>query len=335
MEKISVIIPLFNKSEFIIPTLQSAIEQSFPADEIIVVDDGSTDDGPSLIASNFGAVRVVTQVNQGEGQARNRGLIEARNEWCAFLDADDLWLPDHLAEIALLIRDFPDCDLVGSRYQVVMQSTPTRRRAKTRKPRRINYLREAASSRGTFSSSTTAVRKGSLLSIGGFGSERVGTDTKAWLSMALRGPCALGGKVTCFYMAGRGVMKEVGEEQAIERKLGTSRPRKSSLIPVDLSEVSPALGLAERHLAQTADPVLRRDLVTYINGRLFQSVKGAVRFGDDPRPFALALKRPLGARGRMAQLLAHLPRQVHLTGVELFLVTRQGIWKFLSILRQG
>src|SRR5262249_2554366 len=69
----------------------------------IVIDDGSTDDS-AAIAESFGPpVRVIRQRNQGESVARNRGIDEAKGEWIAFLDADDLWLPEKLAEQARLI----------------------------------------------------------------------------------------------------------------------------------------------------------------------------------------------------------------------------------------
>jgi glycosyltransferase involved in cell wall biosynthesis len=70
---------------------------------VIVVDDGSTDDSATVAESYGPPMRVVRQPNQGESVARNRGIEEARGEWIAFLDADDLWLPDKLAEQATRI----------------------------------------------------------------------------------------------------------------------------------------------------------------------------------------------------------------------------------------
>lgn len=97
---ISVVIPCYNASAWLRETLESALAQTLPPLEIIVVDDGSTD-GSGEIAASFGEpVRVIRQENQGESVARNRGLDEARGEWTALLDADDLWEPDKLARQA-------------------------------------------------------------------------------------------------------------------------------------------------------------------------------------------------------------------------------------------
>lgn len=93
---VSVVIPCYNGAPFLRETLESALNQTHPPLEIIVIDDGSTDDS-AAIAELFGPpVRVIRQENQGESVARNRGIDEAQGEWLAFLDADDLWKPTKL-----------------------------------------------------------------------------------------------------------------------------------------------------------------------------------------------------------------------------------------------
>jgi glycosyltransferase involved in cell wall biosynthesis len=101
---ISVVIPCYNAAPFLRPAIESILGQTRPATEVIVIDDGSTDDS-ARIASSFGpAVRVIRQENQGESAARNRGIEAATGDWVAFLDADDLWLPTKLERQAELIR---------------------------------------------------------------------------------------------------------------------------------------------------------------------------------------------------------------------------------------
>lgn len=96
MPTYSVVIPCYNGEAFLRQTLESAVSQSVPPLEILVIDDGSTD-GSAAIAEAFGdPVRVMRQSNQGESVARNRGIEESRGDWIAFLDADDLWLPEKL-----------------------------------------------------------------------------------------------------------------------------------------------------------------------------------------------------------------------------------------------
>lgn len=96
-QSVSVVIPCYNASRFLRETLDSAIGQTHPPLEILVIDDGSTDDSANIARSYGPPVRVISQPNQGESVARNRGIDEARGEWIAFLDADDVWLPEKLA----------------------------------------------------------------------------------------------------------------------------------------------------------------------------------------------------------------------------------------------
>ena len=96
----SVIIPCFNAAPTIFDTLQSALRQSVREIEVIVVDDGSSDRTPEIVAAIALAdarVRLIRQANGGVSAARNAGIAEARARIVAFLDADDLWAPDHLA----------------------------------------------------------------------------------------------------------------------------------------------------------------------------------------------------------------------------------------------
>lgn len=104
---ISVVIPCYNAAPFLRATIASVLEQTRPATEVIVVDDGSTDDSARIAASCGPAVQVIRQSNQGESVARNRGIAAATGEWVAFLDADDLWLPTKLERQAEVIRAAP------------------------------------------------------------------------------------------------------------------------------------------------------------------------------------------------------------------------------------
>jgi hypothetical protein len=95
---LSVVVPVFNRAQLLPLTLASLLAQTRPADEILVVDDGSSDNS-SAIAESFGSsVRVIRQANQGPAVARNRGLAEAQGEWVHFFDSDDLALPNLHAE---------------------------------------------------------------------------------------------------------------------------------------------------------------------------------------------------------------------------------------------
>jgi glycosyltransferase involved in cell wall biosynthesis len=93
---ISVIIPTYNSDKFISEAISSVLRQTYTDYEIIVVDDGSTDSTKEIIENNFPEVSYFYTTNQGVSRARNYGIQRARGEFIAFLDADDLWLPEKL-----------------------------------------------------------------------------------------------------------------------------------------------------------------------------------------------------------------------------------------------
>lgn len=122
---VSVIIPTYNAAEFLSLAIESAIKQSQPPLEIILIDDGSTDETPG-IARGFGdSVRYIRQANQGVSSARNRGLAMARGEWVAFLDADDQFLPGKLERQLAVARQKPELDIVHSGWVLVDEAGKT------------------------------------------------------------------------------------------------------------------------------------------------------------------------------------------------------------------
>ncbi|KRE25824.1 hypothetical protein ASG80_21785 [Agromyces sp. Soil535] len=94
---VSVVVPLYNGGAYIAETLTSIALQAIDRVEVIVVDDGSDDDGPDLVRAHPVGARLVEQSHLGVAVARNRGLALARGGWVAFVDQDDLWHPTHLA----------------------------------------------------------------------------------------------------------------------------------------------------------------------------------------------------------------------------------------------
>lgn len=94
---ISVVIPVYNGAPFIAATIDSVFAQNHPSLEIIVVNDGSTDDTRPILEGVRNKITIIDQENQGQAVARNVGLKAARGSLLALLDADDLWTPDHLA----------------------------------------------------------------------------------------------------------------------------------------------------------------------------------------------------------------------------------------------
>jgi glycosyltransferase involved in cell wall biosynthesis len=95
-ETVSVIIPTFNRQQVIARAIDSVLAQKRPADEIIIVDDGSTDGTEALIKRKYPALTYLRQNKHGVSHARNRGIKAAEGKWLAFLDSDDVWLPEKL-----------------------------------------------------------------------------------------------------------------------------------------------------------------------------------------------------------------------------------------------
>lgn len=114
---ISVVIPLYNKAQSIRNTLNSVLSQSFQNFEIVVVDDGSTDNSANVVREiEDDRIRLICKENGGVCSARNRGIKEAKYDYIALLDADDGWDKDYLAEQVRLIEDFPEAAMWGINF---------------------------------------------------------------------------------------------------------------------------------------------------------------------------------------------------------------------------
>jgi glycosyltransferase involved in cell wall biosynthesis len=114
---ISCIVPVYNGERFLAEALDSILVQSHPPFEIIVIDDGSTDGTPGVVANYGERVRYERQENAGPASARNAGLDLARGELIAFHDADDLWHPEKLALQLARFRKRPDLDIAIGHVQ--------------------------------------------------------------------------------------------------------------------------------------------------------------------------------------------------------------------------
>ena len=97
MASISVVIPAYNAESTVVDAVRSVLQQTLPVEEIILVDDGSTDRTAAVVRETFSHVRVEEVANGGPSRARNHGIGLARGDWIAFLDADDTWHPEKLA----------------------------------------------------------------------------------------------------------------------------------------------------------------------------------------------------------------------------------------------
>jgi glycosyltransferase involved in cell wall biosynthesis len=200
----SVVIPLYNKSPHIIGTLQSVLAQTLPPDEIIIVDDGSTDGGAEAV-EQFAphGVRLIRQVNSGVSAARNEGVKHATARYIAFIDADDKWLPFHLETLQGLITQFPGLGLYSTFYEIRMNR-------RVFKPHCAypphfagpvdDFFARMAVGLSLVISSTACVAKQALLDIGGFPREmKRGEDIVVWLKLYAAAGMAHAATITAIY----------------------------------------------------------------------------------------------------------------------------------------
>ncbi len=113
----SVIVPLYNKGAYVHKTLESLLAQSYQHFEVVLVDDGSTDDSAEVVRSfQDDRIRLIQQENQGVSAARNRGFEAARHEMIALIDADDYWDQEFLSCVDQLVDKYPDNSLFCARF---------------------------------------------------------------------------------------------------------------------------------------------------------------------------------------------------------------------------
>jgi glycosyltransferase involved in cell wall biosynthesis len=124
--KVTAAITTYNRAAFLPGALESVFAQTRPADDILVVDDGSTDDTQEVLAGYGGRIRVVRQENAGRSGARNRAVEEARGELLSFLDSDDRWTPTKLERQVPVLEAEADVGLVHGHVEVIGADGETR-----------------------------------------------------------------------------------------------------------------------------------------------------------------------------------------------------------------
>lgn len=113
------VIPVYNQADYVLAAVDSVLEQDYPSIDLTVVDDGSTDATPRLLAERSGEFRVLTQVNRGAAAALNRGIQESSGEFVCWLSADDLFLPEKVTRQVEAFGDEPDLGLVYTGFEQI------------------------------------------------------------------------------------------------------------------------------------------------------------------------------------------------------------------------
>ena len=171
---VSVIIPAFNCEQFVGQAIDSVLAQTSPPSQLIVVDDGSTD-GTSGVVRSFGAkIDYLYQQNAGIGAAVNFGLARAQGDVLAFLDADDLWMPEKLMRQLTEMLQHPDLDMIFAHMEQFHNGFNAEQ-VSDHESRKIipGYCK-----------GTMVIKKSSFLSVGSFESKRVLGDFIDWYARA-------------------------------------------------------------------------------------------------------------------------------------------------------
>lgn len=195
---LSVVIPLFNKEHTIQRALHSVSKQDLLPDEVIVVDDGSTDKSAEIVkqfdCQSELKIRYIYQSNRGVSAARNKGAAGAAGKFIAFLDADDEWLPHHTINLKNLISGEPKANLYTNTYTLVVDGK--QRAPKADLPDSYsgiveNFISVYSRGYGLIHSSSVCFEKTFFNEIGGFPEGEIsGEDIYVWLNSALNGQIA-------------------------------------------------------------------------------------------------------------------------------------------------
>ncbi len=196
-DDLTVIIPLFNKNQTIERAVRSVLNQKTVSNSIIIVDDGSVDDGPQRIRKlqlKYPVIKLVEQENRGVSGARNRGAMESETEYIAFLDADDEWLPEHTSNLAKVILQNQHADFYCTPY--IMDSPDGHLKPHVDLPDEFNgiisnFVKTYSRGYGIIHSSTVCFRRSFFFETGGFPvGVKSGEDIYLWLKAGLEGVCA-------------------------------------------------------------------------------------------------------------------------------------------------
>jgi len=254
MPKFSVVIPTFNRSNAVCKAIGSVLAQSYKDYEIIVVDDGSTDNTQEMLKQFDGKIRYFYQENKGVSAARNRGIREARGEWIAFLDSDDIWLPEKLRwqhkiidmdpDINFIFTDIEQFNKSGVVRASMMRSSHNNRKKRSFKQAILNeefnngkvlygFLYTEMLIFGNMPSTPTVIVKRECLEKVGFFNEDllISEDSELWLRISSKYSMAYFNKITA-----RARVNDEGLSGTLERRSYRYREWDGRMLEIHLEE---------------------------------------------------------------------------------------------------
>lgn len=320
----SVVIPVHNRLELLERAVTSVLGQTLLDYEITVVDDGSNDGKISEVVALWDPrVKLIQQPHLGVSHARNTGIAESEGKWIAFLDSDDVWKNSHLEELMALICSFPNAGMVATSIVEITDDEwafgwpgPVRKN-----PEIVDYFRKSAKKKGTVHSSSVAIDRAVVESVGHFTPALAGEDLEYWARVALMTPVAKSHQVTVAYLrANGGTMESIaknGQEFA--------KP-----VPRTVGELSPSINFVWKSLQSQQTGICREEsLRHYVNGGVDSSIWSLILSRDITRVSKL--------RGLYVSTWLHyhsIPRALSLAPAWLHLLIYRA-WKLGSLAKRA
>jgi glycosyltransferase involved in cell wall biosynthesis len=302
---VSVVIPLFNKGPYIARAVQSVLRQTMSPREIVIVDDGSTDDGPAVIRTiGDSRIRLIQQSNAGVSAARNNGIAACESPWVALLDADDEWKPEFLRSVSKIVDRRGDLVCVGTDF-TNDQGVPLIGRVDLNDGILEDFF-ELSLQRGlpVLCSSAVVVRREALLSAGGFPVGcRSMEDTDTWMRLAWTGSIGFVSESLAIYHL------DVPESASKQNRRSPQLP-----IMIETHEAWLDAGRIPSHLRESSANFARDWLFRFVRHLIFHGrgdeARATLRRFNRLCEGDLATTRRLIARSRVPQAIPSLSRRI-------------------------
>ncbi|MBU2526027.1 MAG: glycosyltransferase [Bacteroidetes bacterium] len=271
----SVVIPLYNKAQHIRQTIFGVLDQTFTDFEVIIVDDGSTDQSVSIVKSiQDDRLHLLCQANSGVSAARNLGIKKAKATYIALLDADDFWHPNYLETQFESISQFPSDKVFSLALEMQYRKRlfPLGYSIHKSATQRLDYF-EASQSHTVLSSSSTVIHKSVFEEVGCFDTSlKSGQDTEMWIRMGLAFPIVFNPKVCARY----------------QYEDLNFLPIKKELLAVGALEKFDKVSYTNKHLARFLN---RNYYAMALKSRIFGDCEEAEKFQQKIDMSALAVRK--------------------------------------------